>query len=103
MRNQQTSEGQLYELLDLFGIYDGDKPDYIDSWMKRYTRYMSDCDTYINYFSYRGGTKSIQIVNNKHKFYKTLFNINSSKYTNRVRLDRFNQFICQNYPESIGL
>ena len=103
MKHGRSTKEELLELLDLFAIYDGDKPDYIDMNMKRYTRYLSECDTYINYFSYRSGTSYIQIVNNKHKFYKTLFNLNSFKDTNRTRLERFNLFISQNYPEAVGL
>ena len=98
-----AKEDKLNELLELFGFDENDKPDYIDNALKNYSIGYSDTDTRIIYQVYRGGTKTLIACNNRLKHYKVIYNNQSTNQTNEKRLERFNLFMSENYPQVHGL
>ena len=100
-----TKEHKLNELLELFGFSNDEdaKPDHIDNALKNYSIGYSDTDTRIIYQVYRGGTKTLIACNNRLKYYKVIYNNQSTHQANKKRLERFNLFMSENYPQVHGL
>ena len=92
-----TNKEILDELLQLFGFRDDDKPDYIDMTLKNYSQHFEDTETTIIFQVYRSGFSKLIACNNAHKYYKTIFSSSSTKYNNKKRLEKFNEFIASNY------